>query len=88
MFLKIQNLVIVDLETTGGSFDFHRVTEIGAVKVRERSENAQSNALATDRRRAIGRTLLTASRARPLLNPEVALKEGGAFFLKLSGAPE
>lgn len=35
MFLKSQNLVIVDLETTGGSFDFHRVTEIGAVKVRE-----------------------------------------------------
>lgn len=51
-------------------------------------QTARPSVLATDEKRATGHTLLTASLARPLLNPEVALKEGGAFFLKLSGAPE
>lgn len=30
-----QTYVVVDVETTGGSSDFHRVTEIGAVKVKD-----------------------------------------------------
>ena len=39
-----QDLVFVDLETTGGNAAYHRITEIGIVRVAERRDWSRNGA--------------------------------------------